>query len=207
MSSIDRPDALLWCRRIHQSTRRSRRPIGRSNHPHTCLQPGTRQRVPLESCSLPAAVRRLAGALALRGVGAPPACCGLHPRRPCVEGARLLATRSGSQWWSSKWAWLAGACGTRSRRGAGPHCALPPEHGRTTTCCASRSLSLVSSTVSCVLCLVVLLLVCVCLLEGCICAHSCGGPTLSNLLINAAFMTLCILPCLSPPARRRAPHP
>ena len=43
---------------------------------------------PLESCSLPAAVRRLAGALALRDVDAPPVCCGLHPRRSRVEGAR-----------------------------------------------------------------------------------------------------------------------
>jgi len=140
-------------------------PHGPSNRPQACLQPGTRQRAPLESCSLPAAVRRLAGALALRGVGAPPACCGLHPRRPCVEDARLLATRSGSQWWSSQWAWLAGACGTRSRRGAGPHCALPPEHGRTYDVpprAARHALSRASSTVSCVLCLVVLLLVCVC---------------------------------------------
>ena len=114
---------------VHQALAAAYRPFEPSPHLSPAWHPSAP--APLESCSLPAAVRRLAGALALRGVGAPPACCGLHPRRPCVEGARLLATRSGSQWWSSQWAWLAGACGTRSRRGAGPHCALPPEHGRT----------------------------------------------------------------------------
>jgi len=157
---------------VHQALAAAYRPFEPSPHLSPAWHPSAP--APLESCSLPAAVRRLAGALALRGVGAPPACCGLHPRRPCVEGARLLATRS--QWWSSQWAWLAGACGPRSRRGAGPHCALPPEHGPTTTCCASRSLSLVSSTVSCVLCASWCspARVCVGLLRRVhLCAHSC----------------------------------
>ena len=59
-----------------------------------------------------AAERRQAGELALIGVGASPARCGLHPRRPCVEGGRWVASchRSCSQWWSCS------ACGTQSRR-------------------------------------------------------------------------------------------
>ena len=149
---------------VHQALAAAYRPFEPSPHLSPAWHPSAP--APLESCSLPAAVRRLAGALALRGVGAPPACCELHPRRPCVEGARLLATRSGSQWWSSQWAWLAGACGPRSRRGAGPHCALPPNtdvppraarHARrhTKVQVAAHTLSLVS-TVSCVLRLVVL---------------------------------------------------
>ena len=106
-------------------------------------------------CSLPAAERRLAG------VDASPARCGLNPHRPCVEGGRWVASchRSCSQWWSCS------ACGTQSRRGAGAHCALPPGHGRTMTCCAlcPAALSRVSLPLVCV-CVLCLTHVSVCAL-------------------------------------------
>ena len=125
---------------VHRALDVASRPFEPAPHLPPAWHPSA---APLESCSLPAAVRRLAGALALRDVDAPPVCCGLHPRRSRVEGARRRRGwhRASPPSGGACWAWLACACGARSRRSAGAHCAAPPEHGRTSTCGASRSSS------------------------------------------------------------------
>ena len=136
---------------VHRALDVASRPFEPAPHLPPAWHPSA---APLESCSLPAAVRRLAGALALRDVDAPPVCCGLHPRRPRVEGARRRRGwhRASPPSGGACWAWLACACGARSRRSAGAHCAAPPEHGRTSTCGASSHRGAEVAALSCLVC-------------------------------------------------------
>lgn len=164
---------------VHRALDVASRPFEPAPHLPPAWHPSA---APRESCSLPAAVRRLAGALALRDVGAPPVCCGLHPRRPRVEGARRRRGwhRASPPSGGACSAWLACACGARSRRSAGAHCALPPEHGRTSTRGASSHRGAEVAALSCLVCQLVVseLIGALASLKG----AAAEGPSLSDTL-------------------------